>query len=393
MWCRYLATFLGLVFLGAAVLVAQAPEPIWLGTYGGRGDDVGYAVEEADDGGYIIAGYTDSFGGGHKDVYLLKVDDEGNVVWEEAYGGENDEWGYAMRQTADGGYIIVGAKRSAAGDRDVYLIKVDSSRRLRWQRTYGGAGDDVGYAVAETPDGGYIVVGYTYGDEQGFDTDVYLIKTDAKGRALWEETYGEDKDDKGYAVQAVPGGGYIIVGYTTVRWGFGSRSQLDSDVYLLRVDEDGGVLWEKTYGGELVERGRALQATSDGGYIIAGYTVSDEGDADFYLLKTDGEGRTLWTKIYGGMEDDEAYSVQETSDGGYIVAGYTKSSDEGDADLYLLKIDAEGDLLWAGTYGEADDDVGHAVRETADGGYIVAGSRTYSSGIHDVYLLKVGPSP
>lgn len=386
-----IASLLGItILLWMVILLAQAPEPLWTNIYGGRGDDVSYSVQETSDGRYIVVGYTDSFGEGRKDVYLLKTDADGNTLWEETYGGADDEWGHSMIQISDGGYIIVGSKRSAAADKDVYLIKVDENRKLRWGRTYGGASDDVGYSVQETSDGGYIIAGYTY-SERLFDTDFYLIKTDAKGRTLWERTYGGTDSDKAYSVRVTPDGGYIVAGYTVVEWVFG-RGELDADAYLIRTDADGDILWEMTYGWERIEWGNSVQTTSDGGYIIAGYTTStSEGDADVYLIKTDAEGDTLWTETYGGPDDDWGYSVQETADGGYIVGGYAKSFGEGDADIYLIKTDAEGDILWTGIYGGTDDDVGYSVQETADGGYIVAGSRMYGSGINDVYLVKTKP--
>jgi hypothetical protein len=309
------------------------PQVEWEKTFGGRGDDVGYSVQQTRDGGYIIVGWTESYGSGGYDVYLIKVDANGNMQWSKTFGGREDDWGYSVQQTSDGGYIIVGETKSyGAGRRDVYLIKVDANGNMQWSKTFGGREDDWGSSVQQTRDGGYIIVGVTksYGAGGG---DVYLIKVDANGNMQWSKTFGGGAGDVGYSVQQTRDGGYIIVGYTT-SYGAG-----EFDVYLIKVDANGNMQWSKTFGGGSWDWGFSVQQTRDGGYIIVGETKSyGAGGGDVYLIKVDANGNMQWSKTFGGREDDWGLSVQQTRDGGYIIVGYTTSYGAGGADVYLIKL-------------------------------------------------------
>ena len=186
-----------------------------------------------------------------------------------------------------------------------------SNAQQRWERNYGGADGDLGYSVQQTSDGGYVVAGYTvsFGDS----IQVYLIKTNATGDTLWTRTYGGTSDDYGYSVQQTMDTGYVIAGKTN---SFGNFYQ----VYLIKTNSFGDTLWTRTYGGAGYDDGRSVQQTSDGGYIVAGWTNSFGDGNQVYLIKTNAQGDTLWTKAYGGTDGDLGYSVQQTSDGGYIVA-------------------------------------------------------------------------
>ena len=255
--------------------------------------------------------------------------------------------------------------------------------QMSWWRTYGGTSGDLGKSVQLTSDGGYIVVGYTgsYGAGNG---DVYLVKTDSSGDTLWTRTYGGTDNDWGNSVQQTSDGGYIIAGNT---WSFGAG---DFDVYLVKTNASGDTLWTRTYGGTATDWGFSVQQTSDGGYIIAGYTVSfGAGSYDVYLIRTNASGDALWTRTYGGGNYDRGHSVQQTSDGGYIIAGETYSFGAGDYDIYLVKTDISGDTLWTRTYGETDYDGGYSVQQTSDSGYIIAGyTGSFGAGSYDVYLIK-----
>ena len=214
-----------IISLHAANLLAQAPDTMWTRTYGGTTDDRGYSVQQTADGGYIIAGLTYR---GFSDVYLIKTDTSGDTLWTRTYGGESSDEGYSVRQTADGGYIVAGYTRSGYNSPDVYLIKTDASGDTLWTRTYGGIGDDRGYSVELTADGGYIVAGVSIGD-------LYLIKTDGTGDTLWTRTYGGMRTDEGWSVKQTADGGYVIAGWT---YSFGAGG---SDVYLIRLDSETGI--------------------------------------------------------------------------------------------------------------------------------------------------------
>jgi len=381
-----------LVFVfGSVGLFAQAPDTAWTRTYGRTDYNVGYSVQQTTDGGYIVAGKTSG------DVYLIKTNSSGDTLWTRTYGdgGVYDDYGYSVQQTTDGGYIVAGYTESyGAGLYDVYLIKTDSLGDTLWKRTYGGVENNYyGNSVQQTTDGGYIVAGYTDSYDVGLGLEgVYLIKTDSLGDTLWTRTYGGKSGvfgSYGESVQQTTDGGYIVAGWTDCDpYGLGLY-----DVYLIKTDSLGDTLWTRTYGGGNWDFGKSVQQTSDGGYIVAGYTDSyGAGVGDVYLIKTNSLGDTLWTRTYGGTNFDEGYSVQQTTDGGYIVAGYTESYGAGENDIYLIKTNASGNTLWTKTYGGTGYDAGYSVQQTTDGGYIVAGeTRPYGADYWDVYLIKLKP--
>ncbi len=373
-------SILGLTALVCALGLAATAQAQtrWWRTYGGTDIEHGRSVQQTADGGYIIAGTTVSFGPGG-DVYLIKTDAQGDTLWTRTYGGTDYDYGYSVQQTSDSGYIIAGYTHSfgAVGD-DVYLIKTNASGDTLWTRTYGGTSYDWGFSVQQTSDDGYIVAGRT-----SEDGDVYLIKTNAYGYALWTWAYGGTGCDYGWSVQQTSDRGYIVAGLTL---SFGAGQ---SDVYLIKTNAYGDTLWTRTYGGTSSDYGWSVQQTSDGGYVITGYTLSSgAGDYDVYLIKTNAAGDALWTRTYGGPGDDYGYSVQQTSDGGYVVAGCTRSFGAGTKDVYLIKTNASGDALWTRTYGGTDFDYGLSVQQTSDGGYIVAGITASFGRDYDVYLIK-----
>jgi hypothetical protein len=358
-------------------------------TYGGSDYDWGYSVQQTTDGGYIVAGWTESLEPGGRDVYLFKTDASGDTVWTRTYDNSTWDGATSVRQTTDGGYIIAGgAGEYFWEDADAYLIRTNSSGDTLWTRTYGGHDGDEFRSLQLTTDGGYIVAGATISFGAGA-SDVYLIKTNPSGDTLWTRTYGGYANDLARSVQQTTDGGYIIAGDT---WSFGAADS--ANAYLIRTNPSGDTLWTRTYGGNLTDEGYSVQQTTDGGYIVAGYTRSfGAGSRDVYLIKTNASGDTLWTRTYGGPSADIATMVQQTSDGGYIIAGRTYSFGAGNRDVYLIKTDPYGDMLWTRTYGGSEDDDGWSVQQTTDGGYIVAG-RTESFGAGgdldggNVYLIK-----
>jgi hypothetical protein len=289
------------------------------------------------DGGYIVTGYIWPHGAGSADVWLVKTDANGDTSWTRTFGGEGDDAGNSVQQTQDGGYVIAGTTYSyGAGQGDVWFIKVDADGSLAWCKTFGGVSYDEGESVQQTQDGGYIIAGTTWSYGAGWH-DVWLIRTDAAGDTVWTRTFGGAQEDWGGSVQQTRDGGYVIVG-GTMSHGAGS-----ADVWLVKTDANGDTSWTRTFGGEGDDAGNSVQQTQDGGYIVTGYTRSyGAGGYDVWLIKTDANGDTAWTRTFGGSSDDEGYSVQPTSDGGYIIAGCTGSFGAGGYDVWLIKTDAEG---------------------------------------------------
>ena len=350
-------------------------------TYGGTNIDFGWSIQQTNDNGYIIAGYTESFGAGNGDVYLIKTDVNGDTLWTKTYGGIFSECGNSVQQTDDNGYIICGETQSfGAGGFDVYLIKTDSNGDTVWTKTYGDSLNDYGNSVQQTNDNGYIIAGYTESFGAG-NNDVYLIKTDANGDTLWTKTYGGTYNDNGFSVQQTNDNGYIITGST------GSFIDLPGVLYLIKTDANGDTLWTTSgYG----NAGSSVQQTNDNGYIITGGIGNYITDVyNVLLVKTDANGDTLWTKIYDTPFTDRGMSIQQTNDNGYIIAGYYKFYDPEKPDVYLIKTNENGDTLWTKTYGGSNNDEGYSVQQTSDGGYIIAGyTNSIGAGSSDVYLIK-----
>jgi hypothetical protein len=267
-----------------------------------------------------------------RDIILIKTDANGNVIWAKTYGGTSYEEASSVQQTSDGGYIVAGWTTSfGAGSGDIILIKTDANGNVIWAKTYGGTAYDYAYSVQQTSDGGYIVAGYTRSFGAGSD-DVFLIKTDANGNIQWAKTYGGTDGDWASSVQQTSDGGYILAGGT---WSFGAGSY---DIFLIKTDANGNVQWDKTYGGMHGDYASSVHQTSDGGYIVAGYTESfAESGKDIFLIKTDTNGNIIWAKTYRETSFNYAYSVQQTSDGGYIVAGSM-------GEVFLIKTDANGGI-------------------------------------------------
>ncbi len=386
-------TYPGLLLFTVALLLwaprpfACFPDTVWTRTYGGDHSDAAYSIWPTANGGYVIAGFTKSFGAGREDVYLIKVDGTGGLVWAGTYGGPGQDIGKSVQQTADGGYIITGQTESfGAGDFDVYLIRTDENGDTLWTRTYGGPVNDMGQCVQQTLDGGFIAAGYTESFSVGI-SDVYLIKTKANGDTLWTRTYGGALSEEALSIQQTSDGGYVVAGFTS---SFGAGSY---DAYLLKTDQNGDTLWARTYGGESSDRAYAVEQTSDGGYILVGYTGSFGVQGhDLYMIKTDQDGDTLWTREYGGSGYDYGWSVRQTPDGGYVVTGFTDSFGQGSYDVWVLRTEQNGDTLWTRTFGGAQYDQGSSILQTSDRGYIVAGfTQSFGSGGFDFYLLKMAP--
>ena len=381
-----------IMFFFVENLFAQ-PDILWTKTFGGSSYDYGRSVQQTSDGGYIITGRTESYGAGSSDVWLIKTDVWGDTLWTNTFGGSSYDWGNSVQQTSDGGYIITGRTESyGAGSSDVWLIKTDVWGDTLWTNTFGGSSYDWGNSVQQTSDGGYIMTGGTSSYGAG-SSDIWLIKTDVLGDTVWTKTIGwSASSESGSSIEQTSDQGYIIAGSMVDEEGVGVRV-----LYLVKTDASGNTSWTKTFGmSDWPDAGgNYVQQTLDGGYIVTGY-VSTEGlgyPYDMWLIKTNSSGATTWTKTFGGSSSDYGKSVQQTSNGGYIITGYTASYGAGSSDVWLIKTDASGDTLWTKTFGGSGTDGGYSVQQTSDEGYIITGSTySYGAGSYDVWLIKIQPS-
>ena len=378
--------FIGfIIFFSISILQAQV-DTLWTKTFGGIYTDFGYSIQQTIDEGYIITGSTySSFGAGKYDAWLIKTNASGDTLWTKTFGEFGSDYAYSVQQTADEGYILTGSKGTFDGNgSDVWLVKTDVNGDTLWTKTFFSYySTNCGQSVQQTEDEGYIIVGYTESWDYS-NGEVWLIKTNASGDTLWTKTFGGSQREYGNSIQQTVDKGYIITGSTH---SFGAGG---SDVWLIKTNASGDTLWTKTFGGSSIDGGNYIRQTIDEGYIITGYTHSfGAGNYDVWLIKTNASGDTLWTKTFGGKGEDWGYAGQQTLDEGYIITGYTSSFPAGDRDAWLIKTNADGDTLWTKMFGGGDNDDGYSVQQTSDEGYIISGCTASSgSGDYDVWLIK-----
>jgi hypothetical protein len=379
-----LATASPLAASSASQLPALGNLEEWNRTFGGHYGDGVWSIQETNDGGYLLAGYTSSRGEG-SDLWLVKVDSEGRSLWNRIFGGSGEDAGYFVQNTRDGGSIITGSTKSyGVGEERLWLLKADSNGSKQWDRTFGGfvsSAGDGGWSVNETDDGGYIVTGYTKSYGAG-GKDLWLIKTDSAGKKQWDKTFGGSEDDVGMSVIQAADGGYIVAGRTA---SYGSGKD---DIWLLKTDFEGRELWNRTFGGALDDVG-FLVVELDDGYAIVGRTESGSEGKRAILIKTDLLGTKKWETAY--MKESTGISVQRTSDGGFIIAGRIDSPKTG-KDAILIKTDPSGREEWALTLGGPGEETGCFALEGRDGGYLLAGiTDSFGSGAEDAWLFKLRP--
>ena len=356
--------------------VILSDEITWMKIFGGYGYEYGNAVQQTTDGGYIVIGTTPSYGPGTRAGWLIKIDEYGNEEWNKTYGGPGAEAAYDGQQTSDNGYIIVGFTDSYIENPDAWLVKTDEHGNVEWSKRYGGYFTEVGERVRQTNDGGYILVGATesFGSAK---VNIWLLKTDEGGNELWNKTFGEENSG-GVSVQQTNDGGYIIVG--------GIDSDTMGDLILIKTDAFGNQQWSKTYGGSDGDGGNYVQQTSDGGYIVLGTTISLEfGGYGAWLIRTDSAGNELWNKTYFGSG---LGTVQLTNDGGFVFTDSVASL-LFQRQLRIVKINKNGRTQWIRELGTTSCEWGSAIQQTNDGGYIVVGETDASGfGVYDILVIK-----
>lgn len=401
-----------ILFLENTILIAQ-PNISWERSLGGNGGEIAFSVIQTTDAGYIVAGYSLSGGGevndnnGGRDIWVVKLDENGTIVWENNYGGSSDDQANAIEQTADGGYILIGSSNSddfvgvnGYNDfDDIVVLKLDHLGQMQWGKFYGTNKNDNGYKIKQTADGGYIATGYV---GLGAHYDAWAAKLDASGNidSNWETTiyggldygsatYPRFYSDGFYSVD-VATDCYVVCGFTQRE---GTSGNPQNDAWILKFGLDGSIIWEAILGGGASEEAKSIITTNDGGYIITGYVRSDEITGggrlrDYWVVKLNTDGEVEWQNTFGGSQHDEATSISQTADNGYIVLGFSRSNDgdvsgsiipNSEKDYWLIKLDIDGDLDWEKSLGGWGDDDGFSVKQTVDGGYILAGTTTSSN--------------
>jgi hypothetical protein len=319
------------------------------------------AIQQTSDGGFIVTGGVYSIDFGPTDFRVMKLNVDGSVAWQRTYSGSGNNVSTDIQTTLDGGYILAGKTSPDNYNAYLWILKLDKDGNGQWQKTYGAGRAN---SILQTSDGGYITVGVTSSFGAGKE-DFWVLKLDKDGNVQWQKTYGGTDDDEANSVQQTLDGGYIVAGMTH---SFGAGQE---DIWILKLNLDGDVQWQKTYGGPGNDLAKSIQLTSDRGYIVAGGTSSfGSGGEDAWVLKIDKDGNLQWQKTYGGTTDEEANVIRQTTDGGYVVGGYTDSFGPTDQNAWLVKLDSNGDVIWQNTYGAGRI---NSIQETLDGGYITAG--------------------
>ncbi len=360
-----------ILLLAAIVLIVSSPcyAVEWARTYGGSVAE-SHEIQQTDDGGYVVTGITMSFGAGSADVWVLKLDSQGVVEWQKTYGGVDWDAPRSCQQTSDGGYVVAGGTVSFGygGSDDAWVLKLDSVGNIEWQRTYGGsAGESL--TAKQTSDGGYVAMGLTHSFGAG-NSDGWVLKLDSLGNVEWEKTYGGSNIDTLGRGQQTADGGYIVATQTE---SFGAGGK---DAWIVKLDSVGNIEWQKTYGSGGYDQVRSIQQTTDGGYIVHGYY-----NRGVWAAKLDSLGNIEWQKTYSGGPD-EAASIRQV-DSGYILVAFN-------GDIWVLKLDSNGNIEWEKTYGGSGTDLGYSIEQCFDGGYVMAGyTDSFGAGSAGLWVLKL----
>lgn len=345
-------------------------------------DQEGQDVLQMPDGGYLIGGYTTNQTLNDMDVLLIKTDAGGNQVWKKTYGGNKPDYPHHMLAAADGNYFLIGHSQSyGGGDYDILLLKIDPSGNTIFLKTFGGWGNDYGSDIVPTSDGNYMIIGST--NSWSSDHNVYLLKIDPAGAVLWTKELGGSGNDFGSAVHPTPDGGYMVFG-TTFSWGTAG------DALQMKIDASGSVQWQNNFGGNGYDECVYGELNSDGSAVLAIRDSSGSGtDIDIRVIKTDAGGGVQWNKVYGGNRKDTPKMIQNTMDGGYVVAGITRSFGLVTPDMWVLKLNASGDTTWARRYGGYQHEHCYVARELSDGSFLLTGKTESYSPDFEVILLRV----
>ncbi|PJC61592.1 MAG: secretion protein, partial [Flavobacteriales bacterium CG_4_9_14_0_2_um_filter_32_27] len=343
----------------------------WQKSLGGSGDDRAYSIQQTTDGGYIVAGRSNSTNGdvtgnhGGDDYWVVKLSSIGIIEWQISLGGSGSDGASSIQQTTDGGYIVVGTSNSTDGDvtgnhgiGDYWVVKLSNTGTITWQKSLGGTGDDIAYSIQQTTDGGYVVAGYSNSIDGDITVnlggfDYWVVKLDGTGTITWQKSLGGNDWDIGRSIWQTTDGGYIITGQSNSANGDVTGNIGFYDYWVVKLSSTGTIVWEKSLGGTGLDGGISIQQTTDGGYIVAGFSTSTDGDItgnngldDYWVVKLSSIGTIVWQKSLGGSGSDAATSIQQTTDGGYVVVGQSQSTDgdvtgnHGNDDYWVVKLSA-----------------------------------------------------
>ena len=378
-----------ILLLIPTLVLCQAPDIEWEVSLGNNFTDGAESVRQTLDGGYIVAGVTQIEQ--TDDYYIIKLTASGEIEWEKTYGGSAQDYAYSIDQTSDGGYIVAGISYSSDGDvsvnygaADYWVIKLDSFGELIWEKSFGGTQADKAFSIQSTSEGGYIIAGQSNSTDVDVtgnhgSADYWIIKLDSMGELLWQKSLGGDANDYAYSIDQTSDGGYIVAGISYSSDGDVSVNYGSNDCWVVRLDSQGNLVWEKSFGSVGSQSGDEVRQTADGGFLVVGIN-----NVLYWILKIDSSGNLLWEQSYGGSGSDIPQSIATTTDGGCLVIGVSTSTDGdvsvnyGSIDYWVIKLDSFGELIWEKSLGGTEADYAYSIFETNNEGIVIAG-RSYSN--------------
>jgi hypothetical protein len=405
----------------------------WVKTFGGSLVEKGNSIVLTNDGGCVVTGWTSSNDGdfigmnkGDIDIFVIKLNSNGNIIWKKTFGG-GKESGNSIVPTKDGGYVLNGETSSNVGDfsgmnkggEDIFVIKLNSNGDIVWKKTFGGSSVEIGRSITTTTDGGYVLSGRTNSNDGDFSgmnkggEDIFVIKINSNGDTEWIRTFGGSDYESGYSITTTKDGGYVLNGETNSNDGdFSGMNKGGEDTFVIKLNSNGDTEWIKTFGGSDFETGYSITTTKDGGYLLNGVTNSNDGDfsgmnkgiSDIFVIKLNSNGDIVWKKTFGGSGGESGSSITNTNDDGFVLTGSSSSNDgdfsgmnKGISDIFVIKLNSNGDIVWKKTFGGSHIDIGSSITTTIYSEYILTG-RTHSTdgdfsgmnkGHNDIFLMKL----
>lgn len=411
----------------------QPPSIVWQKSFGGSLYDKAESIIQTTEGNFVVAGHSQSndyqlnnnFGG--FDSWIIKINSTGTLIWKKSLGGSGCDYTQSVIETTDGGLLLVGESNSTNGDIsnyfgqiDFWVVKLSENGIIEWKKKYGGDSNDEGYSACLTNDGNYIIAGSSESNIAGIETnqvymDFWILKINPNGNIIWQKKYGGGGYEYLRKIKKTTDGGYILTGDTTSSDGNITGNNGGKDLWIVKIDENGNILWQNNFGGTLDDYSKDIIEDLEGNFIVVGETYSFDLDAaenhsnaglrDYFVVKINNQGQKIWSRCYGGGNNEHARAIVQTSSGEYVIIGESYSSDgqpsnnHGSADFWLIKIKpSDGNLIWEKNFGGTGHDEPNSLIECFDNDFIIAGNAahpigngdvTHNYGDDDFWILKV----
>ncbi len=357
----------------------------WQKVYGGTDDDIANDVLMLEDGETAVIGTCQSFDAKRADICVTRLNKKGQTKWRTLLGGKKTDKGIAISRAADGSLLILGEGQSFKhGGQDLYVAKLSLEGKVIWEKTFGGDRDEYAGGIAGTNDGGVLLVGDSESFSKKGYRDIYIVRLDKNGKMISTKTIGGKLNDEAKDLTRTADGNFMMVGSREI------KNSGDADFFLMKLDQNGKKIWARTLGQDYNDVLYAVAPTPDGGIVATGKTRSyNSAQTDLPIMHFDKNGKLLWFKIYGFGYYDEGNAITMTKDGNYMVAGKTNSMGKGDFDDYILALDPKGKLLWSGMYGDTNRDIAHGITRTTDGGIVIVGESDSYSRSKKFFMIKL----